>query len=222
MIEVGRVAGALVERVAEHAALRRPGGHVKHQLVAPPHQLVIHRLVAHAGLDHGEAEPLVDLEDAVHSVAEIDYDLSRARSGTAAEPDIVAGADRIERHAMRVGAADDLLHVGGRGRVNHAGRPPIAAGHGVLGVTAQRLLAAVDGGGADRGGDFAEERFKRGGHDCPRGLGPHQIPVLAAASVLAGAAGAGSRSVTPCRTGGFGPPAAQSSSSTVCTIGQPR
>ena len=121
MIEIGRVAGALVERVAEHAALRRPRGHVEHQLVAAPHQLVIHRLVAHARLDHGEAEPLVDLEDAVHPVAEIDHDLSGARSGTAAEPDIVAGADRIERHAMRVGAAHDRLHVGGRGRIDHAG-----------------------------------------------------------------------------------------------------
>src|ERR1700730_13239530 len=112
MIEIGRIAGALVERVAEHAALRRPGGYVKHQLVGAPYQLVIHRLVTHAGLDHGEAEPLVDLEDAVHTVAEIEDDLSSTRGRTAAEPDIVAGADRIERHAMRAGTADDLLYVG--------------------------------------------------------------------------------------------------------------
>jgi hypothetical protein len=170
MIEVGRIAGALVERVAEHAALRRPGGHVKHQLVAAPDQLIIHRLVAHAGLDHCEAKPLVDLEDAIHPVAEIHHDLSGVRGGTAAEPDIIAGADRIERHAMRVGAADDLLHVGSRGRVNHAGWRPVAARHSVLAVTAQRLLAAVDGVGADRGGDFAEERVERGGHDCLAGL----------------------------------------------------
>src|SRR6516225_204706 len=109
-----------------------------------------------------------------------------------------------------------------RGRVNHAGRPPVAAGHGVLAVTAQRFLAAVDGVASNRGGDFAEEYFERGGHNYPRRFAPHQIPVLAAASILAGAAGAGSRSLTPCRAGGFGPPVAQSSSSTVCTIGWPR
>jgi hypothetical protein len=170
MIEVGRIAGALIERVAEHAALRRSGGHVKHQLISAPYQLVIHRLVAHAGFDHCEAEPLVDLEDAVHPVAEIDHDLSGMRGGTAAEPYIVAGTDRVERHAMRVGTADNLLYVGSRGRVNHAGRSPIAAGHGVLAVTAQRLLAAVDGISADRGGDFTEERVERGGHECSRGL----------------------------------------------------
>src|SRR5215472_11706364 len=187
-----------------------------------PRQFVIHRLVAHAGLDHGETEPLIDLEDAVHPVAEIDHNLSRARSGTTAEPDVAAGADRIEGHAMRVGAADDLLHVGSRGRVNHAGRPPVAAGHGVLSVTAQRFLAVVDGVASDRGGDFAEEYFERGGHNYPRRLAPHQIPVLAAASILTGAARVGSRSVTPCRAGGFGPPVAQSSNSTVCTIGWPR
>src|SRR6516225_12463197 len=123
---------------------------------------------------------------------------------------------------MRVGAADNLLHVGSRRRVNHTGRPPVAAGHGVLAVTAQRLLAAVDGVGAYRDGDFAEERVERGGHDCPRGLGPHQIPVLAFASISAGAADADSRSVTPCRVRGFGPPVAQSSSSTVCTMGGSR
>src|SRR5262249_44441259 len=74
----------------------------------------------------------------------------------------------------------------------------------------------------DRGGDFAEEYFERGRHNCPRGLAPHQIPVIAAASILVGAAGDGSRSVTPCMAGGFGPPVAQSSNSTVCTIGWPR
>src|SRR5262249_60731609 len=122
------------------------------------------------------------------------------------ERDGAAGADRIERHAMRIGAADDLLHVGSRGRVTHAGRPPVAAGHGVLAVTAQRFLAAVDGVASDRGGDFAEEYFERGGHNYPRGLAPHQIPVSAAASILAGAAGGGPPRPTPCRGGGVGAP----------------
>src|SRR5262245_62785942 len=144
-----------------------------------PRQFVIHRLVAHAGLDHGETEPLIDLEDAVHPVAEIDHNLSRARSGTTAEPDVAAGADRIERHAMRIGAADDLLHVGSRGRVNHAGRPPVAAGHGVLAVTAQRLLAAVDGVTSDCGGDFVDEYLERGGHNCALRFARHQLTVLA-------------------------------------------
>src|SRR6516164_4446293 len=98
---------------------------------------------------------------------------------------------------MRISAADDLLHVGSRARVNHAGRPPVAAGHGVLAVTAQRFLAAAYGVAPDRGGDFAEEYFERGRQKCPRGLAAHQMPVLAADSILAGAAGAGSRSVTP-------------------------
>src|SRR5262249_19148617 len=152
-----------------------------------------------------------------HAVAEIDHDLSGAGSGTAAEADIAAGTDRIERHAMRIGAADYQLYAGGRGRGDHARRPPVAAGHGVLAVAAQRFLAVVDGIGAERCGDFAEAHIELGCHDCPRELAYHQIPVLAAASVLIGAAGAGSRSVTPCKAHGFGPPVAQSSSSTVCT-----
>src|SRR6516225_6804254 len=111
MIEVRRIAGSLVEGVAEHAALRRAGGHVEHQLVAASDELVIHRLIAHTGLDNGEPESLVDFEDAVHAVAKIDNNLSRAGSGTATEADIAAGADRIKRHAMRVRATDNLLHI---------------------------------------------------------------------------------------------------------------
>ena len=76
MIEIGRVAGALVERVADHAALRRPRGDVEHQPVAAAHQLVIERLIADAGLDHREGELLVDVENAVHLAAEIDHDLA--------------------------------------------------------------------------------------------------------------------------------------------------
>ena len=76
MIEIGRIAGALVERVADHAALRRPRRHVEHQLVAAAHQLIIERLIADARLDHRKGEFLVDVEDAVHPVAEIDHDLA--------------------------------------------------------------------------------------------------------------------------------------------------
>ena len=168
MIEIGRVAGALVERVADHAALRRPRCHVEHQLVAAPDQLVVERLVAHARLDHGEGELLVDLEDAVHPAAEIDHHLARARRGARAETDIVAGADRIERHIMRVRRPHDRLHVGGGGRVDHAGRRPVAARHGVLAITPDRLLGAIDAVGAERAGDLGEERFEsRVVMNCP-------------------------------------------------------
>src|SRR5262249_60589902 len=179
-------------------------------------QLIIHRLVTHAGLDHCKAETVVDLQNAIHPVAEIDNDLSSLRGGTAAEPDIVASADRIERHSMGVGTADDLLHVGSRRRVNHAGRPPVAPGHGILAITAQCLLAAVDGIRADSGADVAEEHVKRGFHDCPRELDLHQIPVFAAISVLANAAGAGSPRLAPLPPATFRPPLAPPTSSTTC------
>jgi hypothetical protein len=75
MIEIGRIAGALVERVADHTALRRSRRHVQHQFVAAAHQFIIERLVADARLNHGKGELLVDIEDAVHFAAEIDHDL---------------------------------------------------------------------------------------------------------------------------------------------------
>ena len=79
MIEIGRIAGALVERVADHAALRRPRCHVEHQFVAAADQLVIERLVADARLDHREGELLVDVEYAIHVAAKIDHDLTGRR-----------------------------------------------------------------------------------------------------------------------------------------------
>ena len=122
VIEIGRVARTLVEGIPDHPALRRAGGHVEHELVAATDQLVVHRLIADARLHDCEAEPLIDLKDAVHPVSEIDDDLARLRCRAAPEPDIVAGADRIERHGVLVRHPHDRLHVGGRGRIDHTGR----------------------------------------------------------------------------------------------------
>ena len=59
----GPIARALVHGVAEHAALGRARGRRDHEVAAAPDELVGHGLKADAGLDRGEGELLVDLED---------------------------------------------------------------------------------------------------------------------------------------------------------------
>src|SRR3984957_70317 len=233
MIEVGRVTGALVERIADHSALRRPRGHVEHELVAAAKEFVIEGLIADAWLDHDEGKFLVDVENAIHLAAEIDHDLAGGGRRARAKPDIVAGRNRIERDLVGVRRAHDQLHVAGRGRVDDASGRAIAARHRVLAVTADRLFRAIDAVGAERTGNGGEKRFEiRRCHGSPLFTPfslPHQMPVglgsaatgaLVASSCAAGARRtAGSRKRVAVSAGGIGPPVAQSNSSTVCTIG---
>jgi len=60
--------------------------------MAPPTQLIVHLLVGYAGLDRGEAESLVDLQDAIHESADIDDDVSGPDGAPEAVPPVLASA----------------------------------------------------------------------------------------------------------------------------------
>src|SRR5262249_39436550 len=125
VIEVRGVAGAFVERVPNNAPFRRPRGRVHHENMAPPTQLIVYLLVGHAGLDRGEAESLVDLEDAIHARADIDDDVSGPDGAPEAVPPVLARAETVESDTVLVRDANNLPHVCGRGRVHHTRRTSI-------------------------------------------------------------------------------------------------
>src|SRR5262245_13878028 len=51
VIEVRGVPGALVERITNNAAFRRPRGRVHQENIAPRTQIIVNQLVGYAGLD---------------------------------------------------------------------------------------------------------------------------------------------------------------------------
>src|SRR5262249_41876395 len=124
VIEVRGVAGALVERVPNNAAFRRPRGRVHHENMAPPTQLIVHLLVGYAGLDRGEAESFVDLEDALHARANIDDDVRAGRSSGGRSPGS-RQCETVESDTVIVRDANNLPHVCGRGRVHDTRRASI-------------------------------------------------------------------------------------------------
>jgi len=79
---------------------------------------VIQIEVAHARLDEAGGVVLIDLEDAIHPL-EVHHDAPGVRGRGAAVSQIAARGDRVERNAVLVGDADDLLdllHLGWRDR----------------------------------------------------------------------------------------------------------
>ena len=144
MVEIRPVAGALVERVADHAALGRPGGGGVHPLPAPPPEFVRQHLEAHPGLHGGEPHALVDLENPVHAPAEVEHRHARGGGRAGSEAHVVAGGGGEERHPVRVGEADQGGDLPGRAGIEHRRRPSVAARHGVLAIPGQRLVRRVD------------------------------------------------------------------------------
>ena len=113
-----RVADAVIERIADGTA---PAGiwAVDPDLEAALFDVAVEIEVRDAGLDEREAAPVVDLENPVHAL-QVDDDAAREIRRRAAVTQVLAGRDRIKRNAMRVGDANDRLHLLD-GRRNHGG-----------------------------------------------------------------------------------------------------
>ena len=150
VLAVREVGDPVVERVADDAPPPEIGDG-EHERVTARLQRVVEVEPAHAGLDDGVAELLVDLEDAVH-VAQADrHRAADARRGPAVAV-VAPGRVRPHRDRVAVGDPHDLLdllgrlrHHDDRGRVRVVVRGPerIAelADRGVLrdhGLVAQR------------------------------------------------------------------------------------
>src|SRR5262249_27721849 len=124
-VEVRRVAGAFVERIPNNTAFGRARGRIHHEGMAAPAQLVVQLLVGYARLDGGEAQRLVDFQDAVHARADIDDNLPGLDGTPEAKSPVLARAEAVERGTVFVRNTNNGLHLGGRGRIDHAGRAAI-------------------------------------------------------------------------------------------------
>jgi hypothetical protein len=150
VIEVRGVPGAFVERVPDNPAFRGARGRIHHEAVAAPAQLVVHLLVGHARLDRGEAQRLVDLQDAIHARADIDDNVSGPDRAPEAVPSVFAGAEAVERDTVLVRNANNRLHLCGRCRIHHARRASVPTRQEIAAVAYDRLFRCIDGAAAER------------------------------------------------------------------------
>ena len=132
----GQVRGAVLERVADDAP-PADVGHREHELVTAGLDRLVQVEPAHAGLDDGVPELLVDLEHAVHLPQAHEHRSLHARRG-AAVPVVAAGRVRPQRHAVPGGDADDLLHLLDRRR-HHDRRAGVVVPRRVLERVAELL-----------------------------------------------------------------------------------
>ena len=122
MLAVGRIADAVVERVADH---RAPGvaGNRHPQIGLFALDMFVQIEKADAGFDDAVAELVIEFENLVHA-AQIEHNRSRHARRARAIAKVFAARDRPERRLVLVGKADDRLHFFGRGwRDGGRGRP---------------------------------------------------------------------------------------------------
>ena len=116
---------------------------------------------AHAGLDDGVAELLVDLQDPVHVPERQHHRAAHLRRGTAVAV-VLAAADGPQRDAVLVGDPNDRLDVLDARRADDAGRD-VRGGAGDLEGILEVLQGLGIGGDlvlADRGGERRERPFE--------------------------------------------------------------
>ena len=109
MVAIGapRIADAMIERVADHAAPARVRAVDEHLQVAVL-DVAVQVEVGHARLDDGVVALVVDLDDAVHAL-EIEHDAAGEVGCGTAVAEVAAGRDRIDRDAIAVRRAHDRL-----------------------------------------------------------------------------------------------------------------
>ena len=149
MISHGCQATALVERVAHDAGVLRATGGVGPQPRTSELQVIIELLVGHARLDHGIAQLLVHLDDAVHA-RQHQGNAAFVTGGLFAVAEVFAGADRPDRHIGPGGGLHSRLHLLDRAGVGND------RGQGSEGQ-------ASTGGGLDRMGVFNQAIWSQNG-----------------------------------------------------------
>ena len=105
----GRVAEAALEGVADHAAIGAGARGVHPEPGTALLEVGVQLALGHTGLDRHVGQLLVERDDAVHA-AEID-EHAVARGNARPVAPVLAGAERVERHAVPVRYPDDLLNV---------------------------------------------------------------------------------------------------------------
>nr|ART39915.1 J191 [uncultured bacterium] len=113
MVGVGRVTGAVFERIADNAA---PAGRraVDPQLVALLLQVLVELEVGHARLDQAVARILIHFQDAVHAL-QIQHQVAGLLGRRAAIGEVLAVAVGPQRQLVLVGDLQHGLHFGHRG-----------------------------------------------------------------------------------------------------------
>ena len=106
---IGRVADAVIERVADDRAPGVAGhGHPERRLFAL--QVLVKIEEADARLEHAIAQRGIELQDAVHA-AEVEHDRSRHARRIRTVPEVLAARGRPERGLVLIGEAHDGLHL---------------------------------------------------------------------------------------------------------------
>jgi hypothetical protein len=108
-------------------------------------QLVIHLLVGPARLDRGEAQHLVDFQNAMHALADIDENLPGLNRAPEAISPVLACTEAVERGPVFVRNAHNRLYVCGRGRKHHAGRAAIPTRQEIAAIAHECVFGSIDG-----------------------------------------------------------------------------
>jgi hypothetical protein len=118
-----RIAAAIVERVADHAA---PAGirAVDPEIEFPVLDVAVEIEIGDTRLDKDISVALVDLEDAVHAL-EIEDNAPREDRCSTAITQILAGRDRIDRDAFLIGDAHHRLDFLCADRRDRSGGEPL-------------------------------------------------------------------------------------------------
>ena len=183
VVACGPTTAALVQRVTQHAAVGRAGRRRHHQRPAAPLQFGVEAIESHARFQYTESEIVIDLSNAVHALAKIDYDLTATHRRTRTESQVSPHTDRKQRHQKFVCEANDRLHrVGGIGEQHGAGHV-VDIRQCMPSICGANLDICRSGGGAKRFGDRLN-KARDGGGGFVHGYGLIHVRSWAGSEVL--------------------------------------